>query len=332
MPPKMQFQPVAQPQAKNLKRPGFAFPLALFLIGLVLCVGLGFLGFQSNWTFGMLKSRTQKSDLTGMVSIDISSGKFQMGSAPGNITADSDEQPQHSVQLDEYWIDQTEVTNDMFAQFVAKTSYTTEAEKSGWGYVIDPATQQLEKVAGANWNAPQGLGKGSSQGNYPVVQVSWDDAQAFCRWAGGSLPSEAQWEKAAAWDGTNERSYPWGNQSPDGKKANFADRRLQAPWASAAVDDGYQYAAPVGNYPEGASSYGVLDMAGNIAEWAGDWYDANYYQNSPAVNPGGPANGQLRVVRGGSWDDDYRGIRTTNRDSLDPAGSYNYVGLRCVRR
>lgn len=232
-----------------------------------------------------------------MVMVYIPAGEFLMGAAPGPSVA-SDERPPHVVYLDGYWIDRTEVTNAMFQKFLEETSYAFDGVTLGSANV------------------------------HPVVFVNWFDAVAYCEWAGGSLPTEAQWEKAAR--GTDGRIYPWGNQF-DGGRLNFCDRNCNYPHAEKGINDDWMYSAPVGNYPEGASPYDVLDLAGNVSEWVFDWYLRDYYAGSPERNPTGPESGTYHVVRGGTFFDGSWGVRTTGRIQFFEEKRENTVGFRCVR-
>jgi len=226
----------------------------------------------------------------GMVMVYIPAGNFLMGSADNDEDASDDEKPQNTVTLDAYWIDRTEVTNAMFRRFVSDAGYT-------WGssYV--------------------------GEDDYPVVNISWDDASAYCAWAGGRLPTEAQWEKAAR--GTDGRLYPWGDQPASCEYAVMNDSRGNG--------CGKSRAWPVGSKPNGVSPYGVLDMAGNAWEWVKDWYSDTYYQSSPSSNPTGPGSGEARVLRGGSWYDYWRIGRAAYRHCSVPALRGVDTGFRCSR-
>jgi formylglycine-generating enzyme required for sulfatase activity len=274
------------------------------------------------------------SEIDGMIMVNIPAGNFDMGYRDFDPTDNryTMQQPQHTVYLDEYWMDKTEVTNAMFAVFVADTQYVTEVETIGNGYVAaDPVTYWV-KVDGASWRTPRGPDS-TIVGfeNHPVVQVTWNDANAYCRWAGRRLPTDAEWEKAAR--GTDMRLYPWGNDDPTGELANFPDTNLyqylKFEVLNNGIDDGYAYTAPVGSYPKGASPYGILDMAGNAWEWVSDWFGADYYKHAPAQNPAGPSSGEMHIIRGGSYDASY-GDSAVNRAADWPDGRSASLGIRCA--
>ena len=239
----------------------------------------------------------------GMEMVYVPAGAFEMGSDDG---AD-DEQPVHKVTLDGYWIDRTEVTNAQYQVFVSAKGHRAPT-RCDWG---EPTYEDGNKS------------------DHPVVCVSWDDASAYCEWAGGRLPTEAEWEKAAR--GTDGRVYPWGNEF-DCAKGNFDDETtLDEYVVPGGVDcDGYERTAPVGSYAAGASPYGALDMAGNVWEWVGDWYGA--YPGADQENPTGPATGEYRVLRGGSWSDNYPyALRGADRNVWRPGDTSYYLGFRCAR-
>lgn len=231
-----------------------------------------------------------------------------------------------SVDLPAFWIDRTEVTNDMFQSFTSQAGYKTDEERSGYSAV----NGQPQPVAGANWRSPQGPGSSiAALGNHPVVQINWYGASAYCKWVGGRLPSEAEWEKAAR--GSDGRIWPWGNTPPSEHTVNAADKNLPFPQSRKDQNDGYRYTAPVGSYPAGDSPYGLADMAGNAWEWT-----RSVYRNYP-YNPADgreiadqPASGDKVVMRGGSWFDDYGSLRSTLRYAGIPIGSSDSIGFRCM--
>jgi formylglycine-generating enzyme required for sulfatase activity len=280
--------------------------------------------FTQTKTLTPILTSTPASEKYGMVMIFVPAGEFRMGSTDGL----NDEEPVHTIYLDTFWIDRTEVDNTMFTLFVEDTKYKTDAESIGSSYVY-VGDGDWNKVDGASWQHPQGPSSSiTGMDEYPVVHVSWNDASAYCEWAGKRLPTEAEWEKAAR--GTDERTYPWGFQRTTGNLLNFADANLDTSWADNNCNDGYWFTAPVGSYADGTSPYGVLDMAGNVWEWVADWYDEDYYANSPSSNPTGPLNGDNRVLRGGSWSAIERNVRSTLRLRNDPSLTWDNFGFRCA--
>jgi formylglycine-generating enzyme required for sulfatase activity len=263
------------------------------------------------------------------VMVHVPAGTFWMGSDARDLYASDDERPQHEVHLDAFWIDRSEVTNDMFGRFVADTGYETDAEERGssWGYNV--FTRRWGYVGGMDWQHPRGPATDlAGLGNHPVVHVSWNDAAAYCEWAGKRLPTEAEWEKAAR--GMFANLWPWGDTF-DGTLLNFCDVNCVRSWKDEAWDDGYAEASPVGSYGEGASRYGVLDAVGNVWEWVADWYGNDYYAFSPEHNPQGPDSGVERVQRSGAWINELRDVRPTIRGRVDPSLSGVDVGFRCAR-
>ena len=185
--------------------------------------------------------------------------------------------PPHEIFLDDYYIDKYEVSNNQYEEFVDATGHRPPNS-----FNMDPFLHPEQ----------------------PVVTVSWADADAYCAWAGKRLPTEAEWEKAAR--GTTGLIYPWGNMW-ESSNLMSAESHAQRPLDDFEAWSGWQAEfgagpAKVGSFPEGASPYGVMDMAGNVWEWVADWYGADYYTTSPTQNPSGPAEGTNRVLRGGAWD------------------------------
>jgi formylglycine-generating enzyme required for sulfatase activity len=225
------------------------------------------------------------------------------------------ELPQHRVLLADFYIDRYETTNALFEAFVRATRHQTTAEREGNGgaWQQKDGKWQWLNVSGASWRAPYGPGA-SAPSDHPVVQVSWHDAEAYCKWAGKRLPTEAEWEKAAR--GADARRYPWGEE-----------------WAAVRANGNMTVKAPrpVGLYPGGVSPYGVHDMTGNVYEWVADWFDASYYRRSPERNPKGLDSGTMRVLRGGSWRFSPLSLRTASRHGSTPDYRTNRIGVRCAR-
>lgn len=231
--------------------------------------------------------------------------------------------PIHEVWLDAYYIDAFEVTNDQFVEFLIEIGSHEKAcsEEDCW-------------VAADSRIFRSGLGVYEirrAEATYPVTGVTWYGAAAFCNWRDARLPTEAEWEKAASWDvnASKKYYYPWGNRF-DGMLTNHCDTNCREAQSNADFDDGYAQEAIVGSYEDGRSPMGAYDMSGNVWEWVGDWYDAGYYDESPADNPGGPAEGTNRVVRGGSWFDSGNFTASVVRFPAPPDESSNTIGFRCV--
>jgi len=241
-----------------------------------------------------------------MVLLPVPSGNFVMGSY-----SNQDEQPVHPVQLSSFWIDQTEVTNKQYAICVAAGACNPPLQINSYTHDWYYGNPNFD--------------------NYPVVYVTWDNAKTYCQWAGRDLPTEAQWEKAASWNDSNQQSYiyPWGDNF-NGSVVNFCDSNCLIDHADKKSNDGYSDTSPVMNYPNGVSPYGIYDMAGNVWEWVNDWYDATYYSYSPPFEPLGADSGTYRVLRGDSWWGYSYGVRSADRNPFLPSKSANNIGFRCA--
>lgn len=235
----------------------------------------------------------------------IPAGEFIMG----NDAGDDDEKPEHTVYLDEFCIDKYEVTNAQYKECV----------DAG---VCNPPARPSSPSRFSYYGNPE-------FDNYPVIWITWNDAQTYCKWRGKRLPTEAEWEKAAR--GTDGRLWPWGNSDPDGSKANLCDVNCTHDWKESHLDDGYTDTAPVGSFEAGKSPYGVYDMVGNVREWVADWYAPDYYRNGPDRNPPGPSSGIGKALRGGSWRSNLPVARITYRLWYSPDVKDEYIGFRCAK-
>ena len=303
----------------------------------------------------------------------IKGGEFMMGG--DNDQADKDEYPKHKVSLEGFYMDEHEVTNAQFAKFVEATSYVTTAEKKpDWeelkkqlppntpkpnesqlvpsSLVFTPPNQPVDLndysqwwswVEGASWKHPKGKGSDiKGKENYPVIQVSWDDAMAYCKWAGKRLPTEAEWEYAAR-GGLQEKIYPWGNENINVGKAKANSWEGSFPDKNTGFD-GFKELAPVKSFSK--NGYQLYDMAGNVWEWCADWYRDDYYQSvkkpDGVKNPQGPSDSYdpdepytpKKVARGGSFmcNDSYcSGYRVARRMKSSYDSGMSNMGFRCVR-
>ena len=219
----------------------------------------------------------------------VPAGDFIMGSDKG----DEDEAPAHRVYLNAFYIDKFEVTNGRFAKYVEAIQ-----SEPPWGFA-DRETPVIHAERPVRW-------------------VSWMDAMGYCLWLGKRLPTEAEWEKAAR--GTDERTYPWGNDPPTPVHAVYGLK-----------EGGAETVSVIGNHHMGQSPYGVQDLAGNLYEWVMDWYADNFYTNSPAINPRGPGEGTAKVQRGGSYINTPYRLRSSFRTKGDPTEQDPNVGFRCAQ-
>ncbi len=211
------------------------------------------------------------------------------------------ETPVKQVFLDAYEISQFLVTNAEYLRFVRATSRPAPRNESRATYTLWKGDTVPDAIV-----------------SHPVINVSWYDARAYCRWAGARLPTEAEWEKAAR--GPDGLRYPWGNELPTTSHANFG-----RPWSGAGT------LTPVGHFEKGKSPYGIYDMAGNVWQWTNDWYAEHYYDASPTKNPMGPKRGRNKTVRGGSWINIPAVIHSASRVGYDPLNRIYDIGIRCAK-
>ncbi|MCX7045007.1 MAG: SUMF1/EgtB/PvdO family nonheme iron enzyme [Candidatus Sumerlaeota bacterium] len=259
-----------------------------------------------------------------MKMIWIKPGKFLMGSPGSEAGRSDDEGPQHEVELDGFWMGKYQVTMGQFCLFVSETNYKTQADKNGFAMIWDAEKEEYKDEYGANW---KNVGFEQAR-NHPTVNVCWHDAIAFCKWLSRKsnhkyrLPTEAEWEYACRAGtrtpfyfgetiSTDQANYDGNYIYKDGEEGVFRERTT-----------------PVGSFP--ANAWGVHDMHGNVWEWCMDWYEEDYYAQSPRKNPTGPASGECRSIRGGSWFTHPDGCRSACRTFREPDPSYNDYGFRVV--
>ena len=325
---------------------------------------------KSNFTEGKSVTNSNIKNPEGMVWIP--GGTFSMGG--DNDQARQDEFPKHEVKLNGFFMDVTEVTNAQFAKFVAATGYVTTAEKDiNWDELKkqlpsdtpkpEPETLKAASLVfvptegevslqdysqwwswshGANWNHPQGKDSNIvGKDNLPVVHISWDDANAYCKWSGKRLPTEAEWEYASR-GGLVKNVYTWGNERVDEGKILCNSFQGNFPYNNQGTD-GFMGSAPVKSFA--ANDYGLYDMGGNVWEWCADKYNNLYYDSfkkiKVAINPKGPLKSfdpdeplvEKRVMRGGSFlcNESYcSGYRVSARMKSSADSSMEHLGFRCV--
>ncbi len=244
---------------------------------------------------------------TGMRMLYMPTGIFRFG----NNESERDEAPSNLVNLEPYYIDETEVTNGQYRECVLEAA-------------CDPPARDSASYHDAYFNS-------DSYDDYPVIFVNWYQAENFCSWREARLPTEAEWERAAGYNPAElQRTlFPWGDEFV-GENLNYCDGNCPRDGRDGLVDDGHQDTAPVGSFPAGNSPIGAADMLGNVMEWTADWYDRDYYAEAPRTNPRGPAEGDFKVLRGGSWFSVQEELMVTRRGFFDPTVTRATLGFRCA--
>lgn len=284
--------------------------------GLLLSVAVGTTAWgmdvgdvKQEWTASGKKLAQERTKLPAHDDmVLIPAGEFLMGSDKKvDHAAYLPEMPQRKVHLDAYEIDKYEVTTVQYLRYVLAHDMPPQVD---W------------KFDGGNFQ--------DTMSNHPIMHVNWMQADAYCKWVGKRLPTEAEWEKASR--GEDGRIYPWGNQPAGLSRANFGRGGLSGP-----VRDRperlllYPPIISVDKYDNAVSPYGLFQMVGNVAEWVADWYDKDYYKTAPNRNPKGPEKGTQKAFRGGGWIDSTPSVRTTQRNGTEPTTSMNWLGFRCAR-
>lgn len=291
------------------------------------------------------RRRATNGSTTAMIRLN--GGTFLMGTDTDEGFPADGEGPIRKVIVDDFYIDQFPVTNESFADFVRATQYQTEAQRFGWSFVFQGHLAQEQclrsaadtvvgaewwyKVHGADWQHPEGPDSSiNDRMNYPVVHISWNDAEAFAAWAGKRLPTEAEWEFAAR-AGLEQKLYPWGDDlTPDGQhlcniwQGEFPARNT--------AEDGFSGLAPVDAFPPNA--FDLYTITGNAWEWCSDWFHPSFHMLATRTNPAGPPQGQSKVIKGGSYlcHRSYcNRYRVAARTSNTPDSSTTNMSFRCVR-
>ena len=275
--------------------------------------------------------------------VPLPSGVFSIGAEDPFAYPEDGEGPVRDVETSAYWIDARAVSNCEFGTFVDETGYVTEAELFGWSFVFAgllpddfPPTQSVaqapwwRRVESADWTHPEGP-RSSLDGrlDHPVVHVSWNDAQAYCAWAGKRLPTEAEWERAAR-GGLDRNAFPWGDELEPGGKHRMNVWQGDFP-SNNTLTDGYLGLAPVGAFEPNA--FGLHNMTGNVWEWTADWFHPSFRQRDRRRDPRGPSHGSHKVQKGGSYlcHHSYcRRYRVSARQGNTPDSSTGNIGFRCA--
>jgi sulfatase modifying factor 1 len=287
------------------------------------------------------RERAAGGSAEDMVQLD--GGRFLMGSEDADCIPADGEGPVREVRLDPFYLDRHTITNQQFTEFVSATGYTTEAERFGWSFVFQghlkerlaamvhpPKLRWWFKIDGADWRHPEGPDSSlAGRENYPVVQVSWNDAAEYAKWARKRLPTEAEWEYAAR-GGLEQKRFPWGDElTPEGRhlcniwQGDFPEVDL--------AEDGYSGPAPVDAFPP--NGYGLQVITGNTWEWCADWFSPDYHLMATRENPIGPAGGSTRAMRGGSYlcHASYcNRYRVAARTQNTPDSATTNIGFRCA--
>jgi formylglycine-generating enzyme required for sulfatase activity len=289
------------------------------------------------------RPRATAGSLDNMVRLD--AARFRMGSESPEAFPTDGEGPVRQVTLSAFYISQFAVTNEQFAEFARKTAYRTEAERFGWSFVFRnhtvgqalppanamPGTPWWVRVDGADWSHPEGPHTSILfRPHHPAVHISWNDAQAYCAWAGYRLPTEAEWEYAAC-GGLDQRIYPWGDDlTPQGRhmcniwQGSFPDADLG--------EDGFTTVAPVDTFPP--NGFGLCNAVGNVWEWCADYFDPLWHVQATRIDPVGPPSGATRIMKGGSYlcHESYCWrYRNAARTGTAPDTSTGHIGFRVAR-
>ncbi|MGC8605242.1 MAG: SUMF1/EgtB/PvdO family nonheme iron enzyme, partial [Desulfomonilaceae bacterium] len=304
-------------------------------------------GFVKNVLKSFIDQTSNKSlesftNLLGMRMIRIPEGSFVMGSSEADIAwamtvlargqplSLENEYPFHKVRISRpFFMAATPVTVQQFQTFVDDTGYVTDAEEDNGGEVFDTKNNRFVRKSGSSWRNPGWR----IEPDQPVAMITYNDAVAFCEWLSAvekapyKLPTEAQWEYAAR--GTLPMAqFPWGDQPPDGRRANYADKNKDFEWRDRDVDGGFRYVSPVGSFPP--NGFGLYDMAGNVQEWVRDYYQEDYYRYAPEIDPEGPGQGENRVTKGGDWTSSPVSLRCAFRGWARPDLALYNAGFRVI--